>query len=158
VEHPNAPRAGMVSKVAATLYFIVVMVPTLLLLILSPTLFLGNIIQILESGFTTLTSDMAVTMLLGFLIGISALFPALRLMYHKLPCLFPFVKILYINVIIMEVAPLILNYGYEIQDSNRHTIFFVLTILEIIVGRALMCLYFHKKRVEYIGGHANVNS
>jgi drug/metabolite transporter (DMT)-like permease len=89
-------------------------------------------------------------------IGISLLVPAFRRMYYKLPWLFPLIKIFYVNVLITSIAHMIMNFGYEIQDETRHSIFFALTIAEIVLGRFLMCLWFSRNRVEYVGRQANV--
>jgi len=52
----------------------------------------------------------------------------------------------------MGIALMILNYGYKVQNETRHTIFFILMLLEIVIGRILMSIYFNWKRVEHIGG------
>ncbi|MDR2697531.1 MAG: hypothetical protein LBB40_03535 [Holophagales bacterium] len=145
------------ANAAAVIYFITAMLSTILLLIYIPIVMLMDIGRIRESGFATANVSLGFIGLLGTLIGISLLVPAFRRMYYKLPWLFPLVKILYINVVITSVAKLVMNFGYEIQDEARHTKFFALTIAVIVIGRILMCLWFNRKKVEYIGG-VNVRS
>jgi len=59
---------------------------------------------------------------------------------------------MYINGLIFTVAVLILNYGYEVQNSVRHTQFFILMIAQMIVCRLAMCFYFYKRPVKFVGG------
>jgi predicted membrane protein len=143
------------ANIVAVIYFFGIMLGTIFLLIYAPTRFFSDILKIRESGFSTIDAGLAVIAFLGLAIGISLLVPAFRRMYYKLPWLFPLVKILYVNVVILAIATSIMNYGYGVQDAHRHTIFFILTISAIVIGRLLMCLWFHKKKVEYIGGKTN---
>ena len=136
----------------AVMYFFGVMLGAIFLLLFAPILLLNDIVTIRESGFASTNEGWAFIALLALFIGASMLITASRRMYYKLPWLLPLVKILYINVVIMAIANMIMNFGYEIQDEKRHTTFFALTIAAIVVGRILMCLWFNKRRVEYIGG------
>jgi len=145
------------ANIAALIYFIVIMLPTILLLILVPVLsLLIDITTIRVSGFATANTGEAFIGVFGIIIGISLLVPPFRRIYYKLPWLFPLVKIFYVNVVITSIATIIMNFGYEIQDETRHNVFFALTIAEIVIGRILMSLWFNKRKVEYIGGQANV--
>lgn len=137
---------------AAIIYFILVMWWMLLMLAIVPFTLLGNIQTIRSSGFSMANMGIMFMGLFGLFIGISLLIPAFRKMYYKLPWLFPYVKILYVNLVIMGVATLILNYGYEVQNSTRHTSFFMVMIAQIVICRIAMCIYFNKKPVKYIGG------
>ncbi len=142
-------------NVVAVIYFFTAMMIVLFLLGGGPFMLISNIDVIRESGFANPNSGQAIMGLSGLFIGISLLIPPLRKMYYKLPWLFPFTKILFVDVLILSIAVAILNYGYEIQSSSRHAIFFGLMIGQIIIGRALMCIYFNKNKVEYIGGEAH---
>jgi hypothetical protein len=62
---------------------------------------------------------------------------------------------MYLNLIIMSIAVALLNYGYEVQNPARHTLFFILMIIQIIIFRLLMSLYFSRNRVPYIGGNSD---
>jgi len=142
----------LLGSTAAFLYFIFVMWWILLLLAFVPLGLFMDIQTIRSSGFSTTNIGTAFIGILGLFIGLSLLIPAFRKMYYKFPWLFPYVKIFYVNVVIMSVATLILNYGYEIQSSTRHTKFFILMLVQIVVCRFAMCIYFNKKPVKYIGG------
>ncbi len=65
------------------------------------------------------------------------------------------IKILYINVVILGLGVTILNYGYEVQSPDRHNLYYMLMIIQLIASRILMCIYFERKNVEYIGGSTN---
>jgi CDP-diglyceride synthetase len=146
---------SLLSNAAAVIYFMVVMLWLLLILIFAPIMLLNDIIVIRESGFSTSDFGTALIGVSGLFIGLSLLIPAFRKMYYKLPWMFPFVKIMYLNVVIMGIATMLLNYGYEVQNTSRHNQFFILMLCLIIICRALMCVYFDKKKVQYIGGHTN---
>lgn len=146
---------SILGSTAAVIYFLVVMWWILLMLIFVPIGLISDIDTIRSSGFSTSNIGTAFIGIFGLFIGLSLLVPTLRKMYYKLPWMFPFVKILYPNVIIMSVATMLLNYGYEVQNQTRHTLFFILMICQIIICRALMCIYFSKRKVQYVGGNTN---
>jgi hypothetical protein len=142
----------VLGNIAAVIYFLVVMLLVIMFLIIAPILLIISIKDILVSGFSKEDLGMIYIVFPGLFIGISLFIPAFRRMYYKLPWLFPFVKILYLNDIILSIATMLLNYGYEVQDSARHTLFLFIMIGQIIICRVLMCIYFRKKKVQYIGG------
>lgn len=147
----NRLKSFLGSK-SAFFYFIFVMCWVILLLAIAPLMLYSDINVIRESGFSVPNIGIELIGVLGLFIGLSLLIPSFRRMYYNLPWLFPFVKILFIDVIIMSFAIMILNYGYEVQNNTRHTIFFILMIVQIILCRAAMCIYFNKKPVRYIEG------
>lgn len=142
----------LLGSTSAFLYFVLVMWWVIFLLIFSPLMLVSDIQVIRESGFATANTGLPLIGILGLFIGLSLLIPAFRRMYYKLPWLFPLVKILFIDVVIMGIAITILNYGYEIQSAIRHTIFYVLMIMQIVICRLGMCLYFHKRPAKFLGG------
>lgn len=146
---------SILGSTAAFIYFVLVMWWILLMLLFAPLGLLMDIQTVRSSGFSTTNIGMSFIGIFGLFIGLSLLIPALRKMYFKLPWMFPFVKILFVDVIIMTVATFILNYGYEIQNNTRHTAFFIIMIVQIILCRIAMSIYFNKKPVKHIGGGAN---
>lgn len=146
---------SFLGNIAALVYFLTVMWWVLLLLMFVPLGLFSEIDTVLSSGFATTNIGATFIGIFGLFIGLSLLIPAFRKMYYKLPWMFPFVKILYPNVVIMSIATMLLNYGYEVQSPARHTLFFVLMIVQIILCRALMCIYFSRNKVQYIGGDTN---
>jgi hypothetical protein len=139
----------------SVIYFAVVMTWAMYWLIVVQFALVDSIKTVRRSGFATTNYGIPFLSMFGLAIGISLLIPILRKMYYKLPWLFAYVKIFYTNVIILSIALVILNYGYEVQNETRHTVFFILAICAIVIGRVLMSLYFHKKNVAHIGGRLN---
>lgn len=135
---------------AVTLYFIYGMGLALLILIFMPIGFLMDVDTILTSGFAT--ADMAVEFIsiTGLIIGISMVIPSLRKIYKVFPWMYSFIKIFYFNLIILCVGLSILNKGYEVTNTTRHTIALIIMIIQIIICRLYMCLYFKKKPVKSI--------
>lgn len=143
---------------AAVLYFVLVMWWVLLLLLFLLLVLFMDMRTVLASGFSAANTAPTLISVLGLFIGLSLVIPPFRLMYSKLPWLFPYVKILYLDALILCAALLILNFGYEVRDEARHALFFKLMILQILVCRVGMCIYFHKKPVTRIGGMTNGGS
>jgi len=146
---------GFFGSVAALVYFLTVMWWVLLLLPFVVLMLFTDIGVIRRSRFSTVNTGISFIAIFGLLLGLSLLIPAFRKMYYKLPWLFPYVKIMYLNLIIMSIAVALLNYGYEVQNPARHTLFFILMIIQIIIFRLLMSLYFSRNRVPYIGGNSD---
>ena len=140
------------SAFPSVLYFVAVMWWVVLLLLITPFMLIGDIGTVHESGFSSNNIGLSFMGIFGLLIGVSLLIPAFRRMYYKLPWLFPFVKIFLVNVVILTIAELVLNYGYEVRNDARHMLFFILTLGVIVIGRVIMSVYFSRKKVEYIGG------
>lgn len=134
---------------AAVLYFIFPMCLILLLLLIMPFGMLSDINSIRSSGFAGPGYASAFIGVTGFAIGLSLLIPPLRKMYIALPWLYPFTKIFFIDLVILSIATVILNYGYEINNEARHTVFFILMLAEMIIGRIAMCIYFKLKPARY---------
>jgi len=137
--------------IIAVAYFVIVMLPTALLMAFIPFLLIADMNVVRASGFAG-PDPSAYLLLISLPMGLSMLIPPFRRMYYRLPWAYAFLKIFSVNIVILVLAVSILNFGYQVQDNARHTIFFILMILAIIVGRALMCLYFRWKNVEHIGG------
>ena len=146
---------SFLGNAAAVIYFFAVMLVLMLMLIIVPLILISKIDTIREVGFATSTIGTTFIGVFGIFIGISLLVPAFRKMYYKLPWMFPFVKILFIDVVILSIGVMILNFGYEVQSESRHTLFFFLMLSQLILCRATMCIFFSKKKVQYIGGDTN---
>lgn len=139
-----------IGSILAVLYFIFLMSIVLLLLIFMPIGFLLDVNTIRGSGFSGPNSAAALVGVSGLIIGISLLIPPLRKMYRALPWLYSFTKIFFINLVILNVGLTILNIGYEINNSSRHTWFFILMIVQIVICRIAMCIYFRLRPVRHI--------
>ncbi|HEY8529828.1 MAG TPA: hypothetical protein VIL22_09115 [Paenibacillaceae bacterium] len=136
----------LLANVFAVLYFVFFMIATLFILLIMPFMCLSDIQVLLSTGFAVPDNpNMVMIGVIGIIIGLSMLIPALKIMYYKLPWLAPFVKIFFCNSLIMAVAFTILNYGYEVQNPARHRAFFWLMIAQIVACRLAMSFYFHKR-------------
>lgn len=111
----------------------------------------ADIPTIRASGFAVPSVPPPFIAIFGLFIGLSLSVPAFRKMYYKLPWLYPYVKIIYMDLVIVGVASMILNYGYQVQNPTRHNLFYILMLIQLVVCRLLMCVYLQKRRVNYIG-------
>lgn len=133
------------------IYFAFPMIPILIILIMTPLTFMIDIQTVIKTGFVETNLSFSTIGACGFFIGLSLLIPKLRKMYKVLPWLFSFVKIFYVNFVILSIGSVIMNKGYEIGDSSRHTMFFIFMAAEVVICRIAMCIYFKKKPVIYDG-------
>ena len=138
----------------AAIYFIFPMGFVLLLLIFTPIMFLSDVSAIRTSGFAGPNTSLAMIGMSGLVIGLSLLIPPLRKMYNVFPWLYSFVKIFFVTTVVLNLGLAILNFGYEMNNPTRHTIFFILMILFVVVGRLAMCYYFWRNPVN-IGERSN---
>ncbi len=136
---------SLVGNIVATVYFVFPMCLVLLLLIIMPLIFLTNVSTVRSSGFAGPNTAASSIGTCGLFIGLSLLIPPLRKMYRVLPWLYSFVKIFYVNLIIMSIGLAILNIGYQVQNDARHTMFFILMIIQVVACRIAMCIYFKLK-------------
>ena len=141
---------SLVGNIVATVYFVFPMCLVLLLLIIMPLIFLMTVSTVRSSGFVEPNIATAFIGTCGLFIGLSLLIPPLRKMYKALPWLYSFIKIFYVNLIIMSIGLAILNIGYQVQNDARHTMFFILMIVQVLACRIAMCIYFKLKPAKHI--------
>lgn len=146
---------ALLGSTIAAIYFIFPMSFILLLLIFMPIGFLTDVSAIRTSGFAGPDETTSFIAICGLFIGLSIIIPALRKMYRVLPWLYSFVKIFYVNLIILCIGLGILNIGYQVNNNTRHTIFFILMIIQIVICRILMCFYFKLKPISHIDEEVN---
>lgn len=149
---------SLLGTIAAWIYFLAVMTWLLPLLFIVPIMTLSDMATVVESGFSIPDTGIYYIAVFGLFIGLSLVIPVFRKMYDKLPWMFPYVKIMFINTIIVSVALLILNYGYEVQSDSRHSVWTIVMVVQIILCRILMSLYFHRQKAALTGGMANERS
>jgi ABC-type sugar transport system permease subunit len=141
---------SLLGNIVATIYFIFPMCLVLLMLIFMPIFFLTDVSTVRSSGFAGANTSTAFIGICGLFIGLSLLIQPLKKMYRVLPWLYSFIKIFYVNLIILSIGLTILNIGYQVQNDARHTMFFILMIVQVVVCRISMCIYFKLKPVEHI--------
>jgi hypothetical protein len=141
---------SLLGSTAAFIYFIFPMCFVILFLIIYPLGFMSDVSSIRGSGFAGPNNAASFIGVCGLFIGLSMLIPPFRKMYGVLPWLYSFIKIFFIDFVIVNIGIAILNYGYEVNNSTRHTIFYIMMIVQIIICRIIMCIYFKKKPVKYM--------
>lgn len=139
-----------ISILAAVIYWIFPMWVVFALLLFMPLAFLSNVNTITSSGFAGLNISHSLIGVIGLLTGISMLIPPFRRAYRKFPWLHSFIKILFVDFVILNIGEVVLNFGYQVQNNSRHAIFFTLMIVQIILCRVGMCIYFKLKPVKPI--------
>ena len=137
------------SNIVAVLWFFGVVLGSILFMIVFFLFFLmtfsDDISSVLSSGFATQTIGLFYIMMFSVIFGITMVVPAFRKCFYKLPWLYPLITILMADIAILVFAEEILNYGYSVQNDSRHSLFFAIMIIQMIVCRLAMCLYCFKK-------------
>ncbi len=137
---------NILSNIFAFLWFFGVLGwVVLLMLIAVPMIFFMDIIGMINTGFATSTIGFAFVFMAGFVLAITGWVPAFRRCYIKLPWLYPLSSILMVHLVILSIAEEILAKGYAVINTSRHTIAIILMIVQIILCRIAMCVYFKKK-------------
>ncbi len=143
---------GLLGSTGAAIYFVFPMCFIFLVLIFMPIGFLSDVNSVRSSGFAGPNMTASFMGTCGLFIGLSLLIPPLRKMYRVLPWLYSFVKIFYVNLIILTIGLAILNRGYQVKNNTHHITFFILMIVQIVICRIAMCIYFKLKPVRHIEG------
>ncbi|SHK44130.1 hypothetical protein SAMN02745163_03811 [Clostridium cavendishii DSM 21758] len=141
---------GLLGSGIAAVYFIFPMCFILILLAIMPFVFFITVSITIKSGFSITNMASTNVVFCGFFIGLSLLIPVLRKMYHVLPWLYSFIKIFFIDLVIINIGIMIMNAGYQIGNTTRHIIFTILMIVQILVCRIGMCIYFKLNPAKYI--------
>lgn len=131
--------AAIIWSVAVLLWVVVVLPFAVILVPYS------DIMGILSTGYATVTGGLEVFMAISLIISLTMLVPPFRRCFRIFPWLYPYVKILSVDMLVLAIAAELLNYGYDVYSEERHRIFILLMIGEIVAGRLMMCWYFHKK-------------
>lgn len=135
-----------ISNIFAILWFFGVLIWTVLFLLLGNIMiFFMDIIGMLKSGFTMPTVGFLFLFLAGIVFAVTGWVPAFRKCYYKLPWLYPLSMILTMHTGILAIAETILSKGFEVISTPRHIVAIIIMIVQIIVCRALMCMYLKKK-------------
>lgn len=108
-------------------------------------LIIVNMRSIIITGFSTQSIGLTLFALLSFSVGLTMLIPVFRRCFDILPWLYPYLLTSLLNMLILSVGIEILNYGYRGMGEQRHAVYTVLMIFELIVCRGVMCVYFWKR-------------
>ncbi len=141
---------NVLSILTAVVWFLAVVL--WIVLVLPPAVILvpySDIAEILTTGYATMTGGAEVLLVISLVISLTMLIPPFRRCFRFFPWLYPYVKIFTVDMLILVIAEELLNYGFEIQNDERHRMFILLMIGEIVAGRLIMCWYFHKKPARF---------
>lgn len=125
--------------------WLVLLIFMLLLLPLALFTIPNYMVSILESGFSTPSVGIVSLSVFSFVFGITMLVPPFRKNFYKYPWLYSCITILMVDTIILAIGVEILNYGYQVKDEARQTMFFWIMVAQLIVSRLLFCVFCHKK-------------
>lgn len=127
--------------------FMIISLPIIVLVFLPST-----ISNIFTSGFASANNGIMYFCVEALLIGITMVVPAFRIIFKKLPWLYSYCMLLLIDLLILAIFEIILNYGFESVNNTRHFIFTMIGIIQMIVSRIFMCFYFKKRQCILSGG------
>jgi len=136
---------NIISNILACLWFFGVLLGTLLSMMFAILMiFFSDIIGMLKSGFSTSTVGFAFLMSAGLIFELTGLIPAFRRCYYKLPWLYSLSMIMTMHLAILSMAEVILATGFSVISTPRHIGATIIMIVQIIVCRAIMCIYLKK--------------
>lgn len=138
-----------ISNIAAIIWFFAVLIWWLLLLPIFILMIPSAMDTIIKSGFETSRVGGMGVFFCSLVFAITLLVPAFRKCFKVMPWLYPYTTILLTDLIILSIAEELLNFGYQVQNDTRHTVFIVLMIIQIIVCRLAMGWYFYKKPMKF---------
>ncbi|MBF0779664.1 MULTISPECIES: hypothetical protein [unclassified Granulicatella] len=139
----------LIVNIIEKLWLIVISLVLVLSTISIPALF-DSIHTVLQSGFGTTQVALSILAIVSLFSGITMLVPLFRKNFYKYPWLYPYIIILTVNLAILAVGIEILNYGYQVQNEARHTLFFWIMVVQLIVSRLAFCIFCHKKTVRVV--------
>ncbi len=137
------------SNLVAILWFVGMLLPLVLCLWFIPLGLFMDIGTIRTSGFSTVNSGFTMFGAFGLMFAITMIVPWFRKCFKKLPWLYSYVIVFMADILIIAFGILILNYGYEVQSESRHTLFYIIMLVQIIVCRLAMCVYLKWKPLNY---------
>lgn len=135
----------IVSNVLAVIWFLGVFVELLLFNALSILMIVfARIVGTIQTGYGTSLGGFVVCFLAGTLLAITGWVPAFRKCYYKLPWLYPLSMIMTMHLVILSIAEAILSKGFSVVDASRHQSAVIIMVIQLIVCRAVMCIYLRK--------------
>ena len=140
---------NVISNIVAVLWCISIVFPVVLCLCFIPLGLFLDIDTIRSSGFSTTNIGFSMFGAFGLLISITMMVPWFRKCFKKLPWLYAYIIISMVNILTITLGIAIVNYGYEVQSEARHTLFFVLMLVQMIICRLAMCVYVKFKPLKY---------
>lgn len=136
------------------MFFLIIYIigPMMLVVTLCPIMLLKSIAQVVQTGFSSNGDAKFYIVVTSFFIILSIWIPWTRVFYNRFPWLLGYVKMSFINLVILGIASYILDYGYMVKNSGRHILFFIIMIIQIVVCRLVFSLYFNKNKIGPMEG------
>lgn len=134
------------------LYYAIMMLVVVLYLPIVLIDLLQNIFGVVRYGFCINDPNVvpAHMVLFGLLISISLLVPPLRRAYRRVPWLFPYVRLLYTDFMIVGWCLLLLERLLQVHNDTRHLVLAVINIFLLVLSRMIMCYYFDRRPVRHV--------
>lgn len=126
----------------AAMWFGIVLIP---LMSFGGLIFVATIISIVEmffSGYSNRTMGLDYFQMSSFVFLITNLL--FRRCYTMIKKLYPLSIFALCNLFIISISEAIMSYGYEIADPTRHALTVLAIIIQFILCRVIMGLYFRK--------------
>ena len=142
----------VLSYVVSILWFALIVLPWSVLALLMLFSLFSDTKVILVSGFSIGNTGISFIFISSLIFSITMLVPWFRKCYKKLPWLYVYHVMIIIDMLIVVIGNTILNYGYEVQSSKRHIMFIILMIIQLVVCRLAMCIYFKFKPLKNVKG------
>lgn len=131
-----------IANIIAALWFFGVLIWALLFgvfaLIMIP---FYDIAEMISSGYPKSTEGLIFCFLLGIIFSLTGLVPVLRKAYYKLPWLYPFTMMLFMDLFILSIAEMILAKGFAIDSRFHHVMAIIVMSIQIIACRIAMSKY-----------------
>jgi hypothetical protein len=145
-----------VSKFLAAVYFIILMLP---MIIAIPFIIYGlyaDMEIIISTEASKENMGIIFIIVMCFIFSVPMIVPHFNFIFKKLPWLYAYVIFALLDVLLMSVGISIINYGYEVKNTQRHFLFLTFMIVWMVVGRLSICLYYKYKPMKYEGDEDNV--
>ena len=135
----------IISNILAVLWFFCIVIEALFFSVITILIIIfQNILGMLKSGFTSSTMGFFFLVFFGLIFAVTGWVPAFRKCYYKLPWLYPLSMMLGMHLFSLSIAEVIIAKGFSVISTPRHVITIVIMIVQVIVCRAVMCLYLKK--------------
>lgn len=132
-------------NIVAVLWFVLVLIQTIGLMFIGIFYILFvNMGIMLKTGFAGQPAGFMFFIAVGFTFMITGWVPPFRRCYYILPWLYPFCMMSMMHLFNLSLAEYILAKGYAVLSTPRHVITVILMIVQLLLGRAVMCIYLKK--------------
>ena len=129
------------ANIVSTIWFVIVIVGTILLELLTILIIVSNLHVMLKNGVSTGSVGLTICFVVGGIYGLTGVIPFLRRSYYKFPWLYPFCTMLTMDLFIVSIAEEVLSKSFSVMNPARQSAGIVLAIILVVILRVLMCVY-----------------